>query len=179
VKIGKIFYAVPLLVSVIVAPVLAGSNYKLKYDKFENNKSAEYDLSVGSECRLTQTSKSTLSGCDFITVSTDPSSPSVILHSMSDRWDIMYYRNISPYSENLAPVIITYKNGNKMNTKLPALFKGTVVRGGTVLESIIVRLGRIKQDLVNIDNIELKYGSNEYYIKFDDQLTVKALNYQE
>ena len=178
-KLGKIFYAVPLLVSVIVSPVFAGSNYRLKYDKFENKKVADYDVSVGTECRLTQTSKSTLVACPFLAVSTEPSTPSVMLVSTANGWDIMTYRSASPYSEQQAPVIITYKNGVKKNTKLPAIFSGNVIRGGTVMETIVVRLVGIKQDLLTIDNIELKYGSNEYYIKFDDALTKKALNYQE
>jgi len=179
VEIGKIFYAVPLLVSVIVAPVFAGSNYKLIYDKFENKKVAEYDLSVGTECKLTQTSKSTLASCPFLAVSTDASYPTVILMSTANGWDIMYYRSVSPYSDKEAPAIITYKNGVKKNTKLTAIYNGDVLKGGTVVETIVVRLGSIKQDLLDIDNIELKYGSNEYYIKLDDALTRKAINYQE
>ena len=37
----------------------------------------------------------------------------------------------------------------------------------------------IKEDLLSIGSIELKYGSNEYYIKLDDILTKKALNYED
>lgn len=163
----------------IAVPVFAGSNYELKYDKFQNKKVANYDLSVGNECRLTQTLKSTLFACSFLAVSNNPSLPSVMLATNANGWDIMTYKSVSPYSENQAPVVITYKNGAKKNTKLPAIYDGDVIRGRKVMETIFVRLGGIKQDLLTIDNIELKYGSNEYYIKFDDALTKKALNYQE
>jgi hypothetical protein len=179
VKIAKLFYAVPLFTAVIAAPVFAGSNYKLKYDKFQDKKVATYDLSLGIECRLDQTSKSTLNACDFLTVSNDAKTPTVMLTSTANGWDIMTYKSASPYSNQQAPAIITYKNGIKKKTNLPAIFNGDVISGRLVMETIIVRLGGIKQELLSIDNIELKYGSNEYYIKLDDALTRKALNYQE
>jgi hypothetical protein len=160
-------------------PVFAGSNYKLKYDKFENKKIADYRLDKGTECRLTQSSKSTLYACVFLAVSTEPATPSVMLVSSSSGWDIMTYRSVSPYKEKKAPAIITYKNGTKKNIQLPAIFDGSVISGSTVSETVIVRLGGLKQELLGIDNIELKYGTNEYYIKLDDALTRKALNYQE
>lgn len=161
------------------APVFAGENYELKYDKFENKKIASYKLSLGTECKLNQTSKSTLFSCPFLAVSTEVLTPTLMLMTYSNGWDIMTYRSSPPYSEKEAPVIITYKNGVKKNARLPAIFSGDVVRGGMVAETIIVRLGGIKQDLLSIDNIELKYGTNEYYIKLDNVLTKKALNYQE
>lgn len=179
VKIGKLFCAVPLFAAVIIAPVFAGSNYKLKYDRFQDKKVADYDLSLGTECRLTKTSKSTLVSCPFLAVSTEAFTPTVMLMSTANGWDVMTYRSASPYSEKQAPVIITYKNGIKKNAKLPAIFSGRVISGRTVMETIIVRLGGIRQELLSIDNIELKYGSNEYYIKLDDALTRKALAYQE
>lgn len=178
-KLKNLVSVVSALCVIGVSPVSAGGNYKLKYDKFDNKKVASYELSLGKECKLNQTSKSTLFSCPFISVSTEVLSPTLMLITYSNGWDIMTYRSVSPYSEKQAPVIITYKNGTKKNTKLPAIFSGDVVGSGRVAETIIVRLGSIKQDLLEIDNIELKYGTNEYYIKLDDMLTQKALNYQE
>jgi hypothetical protein len=103
----------------------------------------------------------------------------VVMISASREWDIMTYQWISPYSEKKAPAIITYKNGTKKNIQLPANFRGIVTSRGTVMESVGVRLEGLRQELLSIDNIELKYGTNEYYIKLDDALTRKALNYQE
>lgn len=171
--------SVSLSLLFVSLPVFAGSEYKLKYDKFENKKVADYRLDKGTECRLNQTSKSTLFSCIFLAVSTEPSSPSVMMVSTSSGWDIMTYRSTSPYNEKKAPAIITYKNGMKKNIQLPTIFDGDVIRGSTVAETIIVQLGGLRQEISNIDNIELKYGTNEYYIKLDDALTKKALNYQE
>ncbi len=89
----------------------------------------------------------------------------------------MPYRSVSPYSEGKAPAIITYKNGSKTNKLLPARYSGNVVRGRTVMETVVLRFGG--EDLSKVDNIEVKYGSNEYYFRFDDALTGKALRYEE
>jgi hypothetical protein len=160
-------------------PVFAGSEYELKYDKFENKKVANYQLDQGTECRLNKTSKSTLYSCDFLAVSTERLTPSIIMVSTSSGWDILTYRSVSPYSEKKAPAIITYKNGTKKNMRLPATLSGDIIRGRTVAETVFVTLGGLRQELLSIDNIELKYGTNEYYIKLDNALTKKALNYRE
>jgi hypothetical protein len=175
--VKRTLYTVFLLIAVSAAPTLAGSNYKLKFDKFQNKKVASYDLTLGTECKLTQTLKSTLFACPFLAVSTEGNTPSLMLVSYAKGWDIMTYRSASPYSEGKAPAIITYKNGAKENKLLPAIYNGDVVRGGTVMETVVLRFGG--ENLSNIDNIEVKYGSNEYYFKFDDALTSKALKYEE
>jgi hypothetical protein len=171
--------ATPFLVATSIASSFAGSNYTLKIDRFQGKKVANYEFSLGSECKLNQTSKSDLVGCSFLAVSTETSLPSLMFNTTSNGWDIMTYRSASPYSEKKAPVIITYKNGTTKNMLLPAIFSGDVIRGGTVMETVIVRLGSIKQDILSIGSIEVKYGSNEYYVKLDEKLTKKAINYQE
>ena len=46
VKIKKLFYSFSLFAAVFAAPVFAGSDYKLKYDKFQDKKTATYELSL-------------------------------------------------------------------------------------------------------------------------------------
>lgn len=172
------FVTVQLLLLALIAPSsFAGGNYKLKTDRFENKKTASYDLRENDECKLTATSKSKIAGCSLIAVSTETNTPSLLLFTTSSGWDILPYRSVPPYSDGKVPAIVTYTSGTKSNKQLPAIYSGNVVSGSTVLETVIIRFGG--DDLSKIDNVEIKFGSNEYYIKLDPVLTKKALNYEE
>jgi hypothetical protein len=174
-----IFLPVFFAVSFLFTPSFAGSDYTLEQDRFDGKKTASYKLSINNECKLVKTLKSKLAACHFLSVSNNASMPSILLVTTSNGWDIMSYKNVSPYSDNQAYAIVTYKNGAKENTRLNAVFDGSVLIGGKVMETIILRVGSIKKDLPNIENIELKYGTNEYSVRLDQTLTRKALNYQQ
>jgi hypothetical protein len=171
--------AISALFLVSALPVLAGDGYRLRFDKFENKQIADYALKVGDECKLTETSRSTLRACSFLSVSTYEDNPSVLLMTTANGWDIMVYELAWPYSDQKAPAIITYKNGTKKSLYLSAIFSGDIIGYNVVAETVIIRFGSVKNDILNISNIELKYGTNKYSLKFDDVLTQKALNYQE
>ena len=160
-----------------------GYDYALKYDRFENKKIASYRLTVGEDCRITKTIKSILVGCAFSSVSNKPETPSIALVTTANEWDILPYSSMLPYSENKLFAILTYNDGEKKNMLLPVFFTGNRVsvvnRRSVITETIFVRLGSLKQDLLRIKDVELKYGSNEYYFKLDNALTRKSLNYQE
>jgi len=175
--VKKLLVAHLFLLAIVAPSAYAGYNYKLKSDRFENKKVVDYELRQNDECKLTATSKSKLAGCSFLAVSTEKTTPSIMLFTTSDGWDIMSYQNISPYSDGKAPAIITYKSGQKINKKLFAIYSGNVVSGSTVMETLIIRIGG--EDVSQIDSVEIKYGSNEYYFKLDPVLTKKALNYEE
>jgi len=174
----KKFLASQLLFLAFISPVgLAGENYKLEYDRFENSKSASYDLRINDECKLTKKIGNMLHRCTMLASSNFSGSPSIILYTVSDGYELKEFTEGEPYSNNMARAIITYKSGIKINTYLQALYWGRELPKPWVLESVIIRLGG--REPSNIDKIELKYGTNEYYIKLDPVLTKKALNYEE
>jgi hypothetical protein len=168
-----------LLVSSMSTKAWAGFDYKLKYDKFSNRKTASYDLSVDSECKLSATATSSISHCMFINTSKKGIDPTLLLMTSSSGWDIMNYRRLSPYKEGRIPAIITYKNGKTIRKLLEVEYQGDTLGGSRVMETIMVELKPISQSILQISQIELKYGTNEYVVSFDPILTKKALNLQD
>jgi len=179
-KINKI--SISFLVMLLIGlptNTWAGSNYKLKYDRFTGTKTSSYDLSVGNECRLTATNAGKLEFCVFQNSSNNADDPGLILVSTSKEWDIMQYRYASPYREGEIPSIITYKNGKKLNTSLGVKYKGDPIRGKGVMEVVLVELGLIKKTIPEISQIEVRYGTNEYSILLDPILTERSLEFHE
>jgi hypothetical protein len=175
----KIFaYFIPLSFIFFPSVLFAGNTYKKEYDKFTNKVRTSYELDMGTECKLLKSNKSKLDGCVFVMI--QDFVPCIGLFTNSNGWDIMGYSSIPPYSEERVYSIITYKNGKSMRVKLPALYSaGDTILGGTVMETVWVDLGSIRSDFKNIDYIEVKYGTNEYYIKLDEVLTKKALKFEK
>ena len=168
-----------LLLSIMPLKSWAGSDYKLKNDRFSGTKTSSYHLSVGNECRLTATNSSKLEFCVFQNSSNNADDPALILITTSKEWDIMQYRYSSPYREGEILSIITYKDGRKLNTKLGVKYKGDPIRGKGVMEVVLVELGLIKKTIPEISQIEVRYGTNEYSIFLDPILTERALEFQE
>jgi hypothetical protein len=168
-----------LLMSSISTKAWAGFDYKLTKDRFTNTKSSSYELSIGSECKLLATSKGELKYCTIINSSDSPSSPTLLLGTISNGWDIMPYRSTPPYNDGKIPTIITYITGKTLNTNLGVKFSGTPIYGSTVSEALLVELGSVKNSIPDISKIEIKYGTNEYSITLDPILTKRALEFQE
>lgn len=171
--------ALMLLLSSTSTKVRAGFDYKLKFDRFSDTKTSSYDLSVGDECRLTATNAGKLNYCVFQNSSNNADDPTLMLITTSEEWDIMQYRSSSPYSQGRIPSIITYKDGKKQNTTLEVKYTGDAIRGNGVMEVVLVQLGLIKKNILEISQIEVKYGANEYSIMLDPILTKRALEFQE
>lgn len=157
----------------------SGSNYKLKYDRFTGTKTSTYDLSVGSECRLTATNAGELEFCTLQNSSNDPDDPNIMLITTSKTWDIMQYRYTGTYRDGKIPTIITYNDGQILNRSLGVKYQGDTISGRGVMEVVLVELGSVKDTIHKVKKIEVKYGSNEYSIEIDPALTKRSLEFQE
>lgn len=145
----------------------SGYAYNINHDKFTGNTIITYNLSVGEECRLTKTIKSSLNICKFLHVRQEPRTPSVLLYTLANSWEILYYKKGWPNQDGTAPVIVTYTNGTTKRYYLPTSYSGDVIRGNIVQERIGIELGSIRDQLPHISHFEIQYGSNEYYFKLD------------
>lgn len=168
-----------MLLIVLPIKTMAGSNYKLKYDRFTGNKTSSYDMSVGSECRLTATNAGEFKFCTMQNSSNNPDDPNIILITTSNTWDIMQYRYTGTYREGKIPSIITFNDGQILNSSLGVKYQGDTISGRGVMEVVLVELGSVKDAMHKIKKIEVKYGSNEYSIEIDPFLTKKTLEFQE
>ena len=150
--------------------VNAGEKYEERTDRFQGTKTARYDAKLGSECKLTKSLKSKLAYCIFFHSTESSKNPSMMLGTTAEGWELLSYQNYS-----FAPTIITYDNGKEEITKLPVIYNGSVLSGGTVLETAIIAMTEIKNELKNISKMEFQFGSAEYLWINDKELTNKAL----
>ena len=152
--------------------VNAGEKYEEKTDRFKGTKTANYNAKLRSECKLTKSLKSRLGYCLFFHSTESSTNPSIMLGTTANGWELLSYQNNS-----FAPTIITYDNGKEEITKLPVKYSGSVLSGGTVVETAIIKMGEIKNELKNITKMEFQFGSAEYLWINDKELTNKVLNY--
>ena len=152
--------------------VNAGEKYKEETDRFKGTKTASYDSKKESECKLTKSLKGRLGYCSFLHSTESSLYPTMMIGTIADGWELLTYQ-----SRKVTPTIITYSDGKEEITQLPVTYNGSVLSGGTVLETVIIRMGGIKEKLKNIDKMEFQYGSAEYLWINDTELTNKALNY--
>lgn len=145
----------------------SGYDYNISHDKFTGNTIITYNLSVGEECRLTKTIKSSLKICKFLHVRQESRTPSVLLYTLANSWEILYYKKGWPNQDGTAPVLVTYTNGSTKRYYLPTRYNGDVVRDNIVQERIGIELGPIRDQLPRISHFEIQYGSNEYFFKLD------------
>lgn len=156
----------------------AGYDYTQNLDRFTNKNIVRYNLNTDSECMLRKTIKSSIKYCKFLHISNESRTPSIMLYTISDGWEILPYKLGWPNKDGSALVIIRYKDGSSKRINLPTSYNGEIIRGGIVQERIAIELGSIKAQIPLIDFIEVQYGSNEYYFKLDNALTKKALNFE-
>ena len=152
--------------------VNAGEQYTEETDRFKGTKTAKYKARLGSECKLTKSLKSRLAYCIFFHSTESSKNPSMMMGTTAEGWELLSYQNNS-----FAPTIITYDDGKEEITKLPVVYDGSVLSGGTVIETAIVEMGEIKDKLKNISKMEFQFGSAEYLWINDKELTNKVLNY--
>ena len=152
--------------------VNAGEKYEEKTDRFKGTKTATYNAKLNSECKLTKSLKSSLGYCLFFHSSESSKNPSIMLGTTADGWELLSYQ-----SNSFAPTIITYDNGKEEITKLPVQYYGDVLSGGAVVETAIIEMGEIKDELKKISKMEFQFGSAEYFWINDKELTNKALNF--
>ena len=74
------------------------------------------------------------------------------------------------------PTIIKYNNGTELKTRIPGELDTRTIRGGTVMETLEISLGSIKKELQTINSMRFQFGSNEYFVSLDKELTRKILN---
>ena len=152
--------------------VNAGEQYEERTDRFQGTKTARYNAKLSSECKLTRSLKSRLRYCIFFHSTESSTNPSMMIGTSADGWELLSYK-----SNSFSPTIIYYDNGKEEITKLPVEYNGSVLSGGTVLETAIIEMAEIKNQLKNISKIEFQFGSAEYLWINDKELTNKALNF--
>jgi len=123
---------------------------KTETDRFTGVVTTTYEAKKG-DCAVTKSVKATIAFCRD-TVADD--ARSITLGTTSQGWEVMHYR---ASSDNTANVILTHKDGSIENTQLPAAYSGDVIRGGVVMEAII-----IKQVPSTVVSLEAQYGGVEY-----------------
>lgn len=161
-------------------PAFAGKDYELKVDRFDNSKVAKYRSSLGSEdCKLTKAHyplNDRLGSCSFLNILTSEGiiDTSVSFYTVSDDWELLSFRSLEKVN-----TIITYKDNTIVRMKLSVDDIDGTVKRGYVIESVNILLNELRKDLVNIEQIEIQVGHNEYLWKPDPVLTIKALNFEE
>ena len=154
-------------------PVSAGSDYKEKLDRFEGKRTASFK--GDSDCKLVESSKGSLYGCTFVhSTESTVNYPSIMFFKGSKGWDLLSYKNAIG---DEIPVIITYSNGVVTRRRLPADLRTSTISGATVMESVILKLSAIKNDLPRIEKIETRYGSSEFLWVVDRELVEKSLTF--
>ena len=153
-----------------IAFVNAGEKYEEKTDRFKGTKTANYNAKLRSECKLTKSLKSRLAYCLFFHSTESSKNPTMMLGTTAEGWELLSYQ-----SNSFAPTIITYDNGKEEITKLPVKYNGSVLSGGTVIETALISMGEIKDELKNINKMEFQFGSAEYLWINDKELSKKAL----
>lgn len=169
-KVQNLIVAVCL--SLIPYSSQAGTDLKIKVNEFTGAKTGQYDLEVGPECSLLKTITSEIMGCSILTVKADKSTPTLMLMTKSRGLSITRYRNL--YSAGI-PTVITYNNGTELKRRFPVRLDADILSSGRVMESIIIQLGSIKKEMLTINSMRFQFGSNEYFILLDKELTRKIL----
>lgn len=73
------------------------------------------------------------------------------------------------------PTIIKYNNGTELKRTFPTKLDTRTIRGGTVMETVEINLSSIKKEMLTINSMRFQFGSNEYFISLDKELTKKIL----
>ena len=119
-------------------------------NRFTGSTTTTYNAKRG-DCGVTKSVKAEIAGC--IDINTD-GRRSIMLTTTSNGWEVMYYRN----STRHANVILKHKNGKTETTTLPATFRGDTIRGGLVMETVIVN-----NVPLSVVSAEVQYGAVEYW----------------
>lgn len=166
VRLSASAFSLALLIA--VAPYAhSGYDYNMSLDRFTGKTVITYNLSIGEECRLTKSIKSSLNICKFLHIRQEPRAPSILLYTLANSWEILYYKKGWPNQDGTAPVLVKYTNGSTKRYYLPTSYSGDVIRGNIVQERIGIELGSIRDQLPRISHFEIQYGSNEYFFKLD------------
>ena len=118
-----------------IAFVNAGEKYEEKTDRFKGTKTANYNAKLRSECKLTKSLKSRLGYCLFFHSTESSKNPTMMIGTTAEGWELLSYQ-----SNSFAPTINTYDNGKEEITKLPVKYNGSVLSGGTVIETVIISM---------------------------------------
>jgi hypothetical protein len=145
----------------------SGYDYNINHDKFTGKTIITYNLTIGEECRLAKSIRSSLNICKFFHIREESRTPTLLLYTLANSWEILYYKKGWPNQDGTAPVLVTYTNGSTKRYYLPTSYNGDVIRGNIVQERISVELGSIRDQLPRISHFEIQYGSIEYYFKLD------------
>ena len=151
----------------------AGTDLEIKHNEFTGATSGQYKLVIGPECALLKTGKSSLVSCDLLHTKGDQIGPTLLLYTRSEGWDVLAYKNM--YKLGI-PTIIKYNNGTQVKTRIPGELDARTISGGTVMEILEISLGPIKKELQTINSMRFQFGSNEYFVSLDKELTKKILN---
>ena len=152
----------------------AGTDLKIETNEFTGSSSGQYKLEIGPECALLKTIKSSLISCNVLHIKGSQTSPTLLLSAKSEGWDVLTYKNM--YKTIGIPTIIKYNNGTELKTRIPGELDTRTIRGGTVMETLEISLGSIKKELQTINSMRFQFGSNEYFVSLDKELTKKILN---
>ena len=153
-------------------PVFSGEAYEEEYDRFDGTRTAQYDPTLGSECRLDKALKGSLYACLFMHSTESFSYPVLGFFKKSKGWDLL-----SSNSKEEANAIITYSNGVVKRRKLPVSLSTDTIYGGTVSETVYVYLRELKGELTRIKKLELQFFSAEFSWIPDQDLVSKVLSY--
>jgi len=187
--IGAAFAAASMLLLSQRLPAISGENYEEEIDRFDDTKTATYKGVVGAECSLTKALKGELHGCTFIHRSTRSTDPSIVFFKTSDKeWDLRDYgsdetvsRGGITMSRETVKVILTFPSGVTKRRSLPAVLSAVsrtdTVYDSTVVETLFVRLGSIKDELKDLTKLEVQYGSAEFLWINDRTLTSRAIDF--
>ena len=154
------------------APAFSGEAYKEEYDRFDDTRTAQYDPTLGSECRLDKALKGSLYACLFMHSTESSLYPVLGFFKKSKGWDLLSYS-----SKKEANAIITYSNGVVKRRKLPARLSTDTIYGGTVSEIVYVYLTELKAELPRVKKLELQFVSAEFSWIPDQDLVSKVLSY--
>ena len=156
----------------VCVPVIGGENFEIWDSQYSDTKTASYEPTLGSECRLDKALRGSLYNCFFVNSTEDLEHPALGFVKDSYEGEL---RNYSQTKE--ASVILTYPNGEIKRTRLPVKFFAQRLRPGVVSEAVFVYLSEIQADLLRIKKLEVQLGSAEYSWIPDKDLVEKSLDY--
>ena len=154
-----------------INPAIAGEKLKLEEDRFEKTKTGSYQ-SPRKECNITKSLKSRIGYCFLMDSTESTAYPILVIGTVAKGWEILNY------DKDEVPTIINYDNGKSETIRLPVKRgSGSVISGGSVIESITIYLEDIKRKLDKINSLEFQYGSVEYRWVNDKELTKQVFDY--
>ena len=157
----------------VFPPAIAGSGYKEQLDRFTGIKTASYDASLNSECKLLKALIGSLYSCFFMHSTESAFYPGLVIGKKSKGWDLLSYKN----STDSVPAIAILDDGSERRLDLPVSLDTDTLHGGTVSEVVIVSLRSIRSLLPRIKQLDIQYGSSEFAWIPDKALVKKALDF--